>query len=73
MKPSPNQSRQSRQVVIQKWLKLLVRKIIKNFIEENDKLGFLDILKLPEATFERFFRQINLKNRVEIISLFFCI
>ena len=35
MKPSPNQSRQSRQVPIQKWTKLLVRKIIKNFIEKK--------------------------------------
>ena len=40
MKPSPNQSRQSRQVLIQKWSKLLVKKIIKNFIEKKmTKLG----------------------------------
>ena len=32
----------------------------------------MGILKLLEAAFERFFTQINLKNRVEIISLIFC-
>ena len=32
------QSRQSRQVLIQKWSKLLVRKMIKKTMEKNDKI-----------------------------------
>ena len=47
MKPSPNQTRQSRQVLIQKWSKLLVRKIIKNFIEKNDKIRWLYLFCHP--------------------------
>ena len=47
MKPSLNQSRQSRQVLIQKWSKLLVRKMIKKVIEKSDRIRWLYLILSP--------------------------
>ena len=46
MKPSPCQSRQSRQVLTQKWSKLLVRKMIKKQLKKMKKLG--DLILSPQ-------------------------